>query len=349
MTTPISKRSLLPLLALLSLAAGCTSFKQDAHEVLVRDPQVGRYGDPAPAAGHAKRHWEFAAMSENAYQEGRAAAAAERQRFQRVLTYDNALTKEGFEAACQDERRALPLPGWRRWEFLSADLQQRMLHEGMYLEVLEREADPHTIAVVFEGTNFSELPDWKANLRWFLRFIPGFKDQYTLVAADVAAEFLAEVERRSERYRLSPSEGAAGGLRLAASGKPIRIVATGHSLGGGLAQHFAYVFKQREALQPSGPKVAEVFAFDPSPVTGWFSAPDPPRSYNAAGLVVNRMFEHGEVLAYLRLLTSRFAVSAANPAIWEYRYNFDARTNLIRNHSMRRLACGLAMAAEPWR
>ena len=68
------------------------------------------------------------------------------------------------------------------------------------LIVLEREADPHTIAVVFEGTNFSELPDWNANLRWFLRFIPGFKDQYTLVAADVAdtaARLQAALPRRA--------------------------------------------------------------------------------------------------------------------------------------------------------
>lgn len=125
------------------------------------------------------------------------------------------------------------------------------------------------------------------------------------------------------------------------------FVATGHSLGGGLVQYFAYAFKQ-EPTESRGPKVSEVFAFDPSPVTGWFSVPDPPRSYNAEDLVVNRVFEHGEVLSYIRLLTSRFAVSSKNPAIWEYRYNFDTDANIIGNHSMRRLACGLTRLAQPW-
>jgi pimeloyl-ACP methyl ester carboxylesterase len=172
-----------------------------------------------------------------------------------------------------------------------------MLKEGMYLEVLERRDEPHTIVVVFEGTNFSELPDWQANLRWFLRFIPGFKDQYTLAAQDVAREFFDVISSMPAEYR---TEYASGRL-LSAAGKLIRIVTAGHSLGGGLAQHFAYAFKQ-EPLQNQGPKVSEVFAFDSSPVTGWFSVSDPPRSYNAKGLMVNRIFEHGEILAYIRRL-----------------------------------------------
>lgn len=337
------KAGIVGALALLLALVGCVSFSQDSHEVLIRDPKVGHYSDPSPAKATARLHWEFAAMSENAYQEGRASAAAKRTNFQRSLNYPIGFSKEAFDTACSDETQAIPLRNWRRWNFPSSELQTKMLREGMYLEVLERDEDPHTIVVVFEGTNFSELPDWKANLRWFLRFIPGFKDQYTLSAGDVAAEFHDEIASRIRKKEIT----LRAGKLYSSSGRPIRIVATGHSLGGGLAQYFAYAFRQ-EPTDSMGPKVSEVFAFDPSPVTGWFSASDPPRSYNAAGLIVSRMFEHGEVLAYIRLLTSRLAVSAENPAIWEYRYNFSAKTNLIKNHSMRRLACGLAQAAQPW-
>jgi hypothetical protein len=342
MFTGTTRKLSIPL-SLFLILGGCASFNQDAHEVLVRDPKIGSYSPPLPAEYSAKTHWEYAVMSENAYQEGRASVAANRTEFQRTLRYSDVFSKEAFDTACLDESKAIPLRGWQKWDFPSPALQARMLGEGMYLEVLERQDDPHTIVVVFEGTNFSELPDWKANLHWFLRFIPGFKDQYTLTANEVANEFLTAITVKSEKYRTRDVSGKL----ISAAGKPIKLVATGHSLGGGLAQHFAYAFKQ-VPQDGQGPKVSEVFAFDSSPVTGWFSTSDPPRSYNANGLLVNRIFEHGEVLAFIRLLTSRLAVSSENPAIWEYRYNFDPETNIVRNHSMRRLACSLANAAQPW-
>lgn len=341
--TPKSKIGMFNALLSLLMLGGCASFGQDANEVLIRDPKVGHYSEPSPAIDAARIHWEFAAMSENAYQEGRASVAAKRSEFQRSLSYSNEISKEAFDAACRDETLAIPLRNWKKWDFPSAPLQMRMLREGMYLEVLERDEDPHTIVAVFEGTNFSELPDWKANLRWFLRFIPGYRDQYTIAAGDVADEFYDEIASRIKKNQAVLREGKL----YSSSGHPVSIVATGHSLGGSLAQHFAYTFRQ-EPVDSMGLKVSEVFAFDPSPVTGWFSAADPPRTYNATNLIVNRMFEHGEVLSYLRLLTSRLAVSEENPAIWEYRYNFKKEVNVIKNHSMRRLACGLIQAARPW-
>ena len=148
--------------------------------------------------------------------------------------------------------------------------------------------------MVFEGTNFTDLPDWQANLRWFLRFIPGYEDQYTITAKAVAQEFHDYLYAHPDRYQISDNVTALKD----ATGDPIRIVSTGHSLGGGLAQHFAYNFKQSSAAA-TGPRVAAVYAFDPSPVTGWFSSPDPPRSHNATDLQIYRIFEHGEVLPVL--------------------------------------------------
>jgi hypothetical protein len=322
---------------------GCTNFHQGVDEVLVRDPSIGHYGEPMPAAKQARRQWEFAALSENAYQEGRASVRAKGTELGRSLIYRTEVSQAAFESACKDESLALPSTGWNRWDFPSTKLQQRMLKEGMYVEVLEQSINPRTIAVVFEGTNFTELPDWKANLRWFLRFIPGYQDQYIIASKYLAEEFYDIIMSPTGPYRINPLTRQLETTQ----GDPIKIVATGHSLGGGLAQHFAYTFKQ-PANEPYGPKIDEVFAFDPSPVTGWFSAKSPPRDYNATGLRIHRIFEHGEILAYIRLLTSRIAVTQENPAIWEYRYNFDSHFGMVGNHSMRHLACGLIGSAKPW-
>jgi hypothetical protein len=324
-----------PLLSMLVGLSGCTHFRQDAHQVLVREPDSGRYAPPADAAPHAKRQWVYAAMSDHAYEAARTRAFVDRN-----VAKPMASPEEEVKACGNQLPTRIP-PEWRAWQgFPSSELEADMRKKGLFLLVLEREQTPREIVVVFEGTNFLEMPDWGANFRWFLRFIPGFEDQYTYTATRVATEFFQRIRAHPDSYRVSDSDPVLRG----ADGSAIRIVSTGHSLGGGLAQHFAYTFKQASATA-TGPKVSEVYAFDPSPVTGWFSADDPPRSYNAAGLVIHRIFEHGEVLAYVRLVTSRLVTSHIDPAIWEYRYNFDPRANIIRNHSMRSLACGLARAA----
>lgn len=329
----------LSLLVLASLAGltSCANFNQNAHQVLVRNPAVGGgYGPPEDAASHARRQWVYAAMSDHAYEAARSRSATDRQ----VASPQEPLAVQ--VAACGgSDPPAIPAE-WTRWQgFPSAGLDAEMRKMGLFLLVLERETPPREIVVVFEGTNFSEIPDWRANLRWFLRFIPGYEDHYTLTAREVGKEFFQRIRSDASRYKVSGSDPV---LRHP-DGQPIRIVSTGHSLGGGLAQHFAYTFQQ-EPKTATGPRVSEVYAFDPSPVTGWFSAEDPPRTHNASGLVIHRIFEHGEVLAYVRLITSRLASSRVDPAIWEYRYNFDSRANIIRNHSMRSLACGLERAAK---
>ena len=70
------------------------------------------------------------------------------------------------------------------------------------------------------------------------------------------------------------------------------------------------------------------------------------RNYTATKLRINRIFEHGEVLAFIRFFTSRLVPDGDFPVKWEYRYNFDPKANIVRNHSMRSLACGLYRAAH---
>jgi hypothetical protein len=77
-----------------------------------------------------------------------------------------------------------------------------------------------------------------------------------------------------------------------------------HSLGGGLAQEFAYSL-------PVGtfdaPRATKVYAFDPSPATGFLSVKRATRNENKKGLKTDRIYERGEVLAILRSITNENA------------------------------------------
>jgi hypothetical protein len=315
--------------------SGCATMNQKTDEVLVRDPQAGVYSAPVKASIHAKDQWVYAAMSEWVYEQAN---------LRKLQDMNQPAPKQTTEkiAVCDGAQAPEIPPEWAKWtNFPSADAEKTMRDLGLYLEVYERTVSPREIVVVFEGTDFSSLKDWFSNLRWFLRFIPSHEDQYTMTANRISKEFFDHLRAPQNGYQVSETSAQ---LR-SNNGEPINIIAAGHSLGGGLAQHFAYTFKQATP-QSRGPKVSRVYAFDTSPVTGWFSSERPQRDYNAEGLQIQRIFEHGEILAYVRLLTSRLAISRENPSIWEYRYNFDEDWHLVGNHSMRKLACGLAQAAQ---
>jgi surfactin synthase thioesterase subunit len=81
--------------------------------------------------------------------------------------------------------------------------------------------------------------------------------------------------------------------------KSATLFSTGHSLGGGLAHEFAYSLPRADI-----PRVSKVFAFDPSPVTGYYSVGKSLRAENSENLLIDRIYERGEVLAYLRSLTN---------------------------------------------
>lgn len=52
----------------------------------------------------AKEQWEYAALSENAYREGRGNVRAKRDEFVRSLTYGAQMTQAALQAACTDHR-----------------------------------------------------------------------------------------------------------------------------------------------------------------------------------------------------------------------------------------------------
>ncbi len=196
--------------------------------------------------------------------------------------------------------------------------EERVDHpsSGLYYEVWEntRNAAAAQVAIVYRGTAFTSLRDWRSNLRWFLRFLPG-EDQYDLVRKQVPGI----VARARQRH-----------------GETLSVVTTGHSLGGGLAQQAAYAH----------PEIKCVYAFDPSPVTGFYSVPAPDRNRNRVGIIVHRIYEHGEIVAYARYILKKIMpLSLRDARIIEVRLDL-RRGGAVAQHTMATLALDLTAAAK---
>jgi hypothetical protein len=69
-----------------------------------------------------------------------------------------------------------------------------------------------------------------------------------------------------------------------------RIVAVGHSLGGGLARHAAY----------QNSRISRVYTFNTSPVAAWSFVDQQRRERNVKGLEIENVVERGELLSVVR-------------------------------------------------
>ena len=284
---------------------------QDPATALIRLPGHRTYGVPVPASQPARVEWEFALLSALAYP-----------------PHDRERTPDGYP----DFSLLLKERGWRPWDhFPTGALRDRADQVNLGVRVWQSSSDPAVVVVAFRGTLFRKLESWNANLRWLLRFIPGHYDAYSEIVGDFCPAFIEEYGRRMNQV---------GGEAL--RNPRVRLYATGHSLGGGLAQQFAY------ALPPSAvvPRVTQVYAFDPSPVTGYYSVEPKTRDKNAETLRIERTFEQGETLSYVRsALNLVYKPTATQPAITGVRYHFFKSWNPFFNHSMQRLAAELLRAS----
>jgi pimeloyl-ACP methyl ester carboxylesterase len=210
-------------------------------------------------------------------------------------------------AVCAEAKDA-EAEGWRYIAEWPTVLEHEHNFEGMVFSVWWRETDEPgraEIGVAFRGTDFKSPADWRTNLRWFL---PG-RDQYN-VLAEIVPHVIDHAKQHIGRWAAEHRQPGFGRFR---------IVSTGHSLGGGLAQLFAY----------KSTEVNAAVVFDSSPVTGFHSCVSDTEVN--CHVPVWRVYERGEVLSYLRSFTRQFYPLSEN--ITEIEFDL-LGGNPIVNHSM---------------
>jgi len=224
-----------------------------------------------------------------------------------------ALSLEDF---CKDgqENQALYRPDdWKLIELKSInDKKSDHKNLGLEIEVFKKKLSTGKFAIlfVFRGTDFEEKEDWTSNLRWFLRFFSRKSDQYDEVKK-LIPDILEEILDKDNAIE--------------------SFSATGHSLGGGLAQLAGY----------TSPRISTVYAFDSSPVTGFYDFNADERKTNARGMKIYRIYEHGEILAYLRLIMKfLYPIAKENPDIVQVRFNLLTK-NIVTQHGIHKLGCKL--------
>lgn len=227
-------------------------------------------------------------------------------------------TEEGLLEEC---RSRLAREHWRRIDHYTGVPGQPS--EGLYFEVWERKIrSQHEVVFAFRGTNLKEWADWRSNLRWFrfLRRTHQKDDQY-----DVARREVLKIHKR---------------LRAQPGGDKIKFSTTGHSLGGGLAQHAFYACL---------PQMNRTVVFDTSPVTGFMDLPKAQRlkfhqmTYRETFPYyrVLRVHENGEILEYIRRFTQTFY--REDSMIRAVEVEVEHGGSSINKHSMARLTRGILM------
>ncbi len=195
--------------------------------------------------------------------------------------------------------------------------------KSFYYEIWELETTPQkkNIAIVFRGSTAS-WDDWRTNFRWFRIFDNKTYDHYDQLN-EISKDLIKTIQNHPNNQ-----------------GKELTFIATGHSLGGGLAQFLAYAV----------PEVELVLAFNSSPVTGYFDLEKSRRIANSKNLHVYRIHESGEALSYVRdammLLYPLSLFSTKDPAMVKIRFSFYTGRNLVFQHGIEEIAKNLISLKE---
>lgn len=183
---------------------------------------------------------------------------------------------------------------------------------GLYYEtyVLEREGKIVKAVIAFRGTENrlgQTFRDWRSNISAFFGFEP---EQYA-----------------AARQRLPTLIKALRESFIKHDGKP-RIYATGHSLGGGLAQQAGYMSTD----------IFEVFTFNTSPVTNWSHLALDGEVRNAYP-IIHRVYHGGEFLENARFVST--SVTNARFGRHDVGVQLDMRSP-VGGHSIQLMACEFA-------
>jgi hypothetical protein len=284
-----------------------SAYRQGLHEVVLREPGQRLLGPPKSDSEEAKKDLVFAWMSQAVYGKG------EGRKNHQIPT-------------CQDAETALGTLDWIQWPQFYEGQIPNIDKSHLRVQIWYRKASAQVV-VAFGGTDPHSAKDWESNFRWF---IPFRNDEYTKIVGDFGPAFRDEFLKRKKQKEFAFLDHAT-------------LYATGHSLGAGLAQQFAYALPVDSGV----PRVTQVFAFDPTPVTGFSSVDKMTRELNEKSLSIDRIYERREILANLRAITNFFhKPSAYQPTIRQVRYNLFPTINIVSGHSMPELACQLDKDAQ---
>lgn len=124
------------------------------------------------------------------------------------------------------------------WKKINIKFEEyRPPRKGKWLEGLKvdsyykKEDGVVYVGIVFRGTRFTKWKDWYSNANWITRFVPFVHNAYkqTLLQVNPYVEAIEEYLKK-----IAMEEGE------------VKFTATGHSLGGGLAQQAAYASEKIE-------------------------------------------------------------------------------------------------------
>lgn len=300
---------ILVLMALLVLS-GCESLGQQSCRVFKREGTDGILKDGGRASEAAREHLPYVWASIAAYQKP---------------------PPKQLENCPTDAERVLQTE-WVAWEEIPRLIQtdtrlaKDMADAHLRVRVYSNQR-LNTVIVAFGGTD--SMKDMVANLRWFL---PKDVDQYYVLRTKFVPAFkeLWDAKKTSQKFAWISSA---------------KLVSTGHSLGGGLAQGFAYAAR---ALRLP---IERAVVFNPSPVSGKRDV----LNYRelAPFISVERIYNRGEVLAGIRAAFNVTMKPGPEDAKFtDYRYAFDWKwyTNFthgfFKAHALYPLACNMTKAAQ---
>jgi hypothetical protein len=210
---------------------------------------------------------------------------------------------------CDPSDLELPEP-WSELFNSNRLLNAEELESGLEFHVVQNPGKK-SLAILFRGTDFSSGPDWRANLHWITRFLPG-EDQYDIIER-LTGRIFAEAEK------------------LVPAAKGWQWLGVGHSLGGGLATHMAY----------ANCRFFSAIVFDPSPVVA--SEITHGGCFHCSPHIL-RIYERGEALAYVRSVNRILVPNSENTK--EFALSTVSNLNPVVNHSMKKFDIGLSLIAQ---
>ncbi|MDO1475518.1 lipase family protein [Comamonas thiooxydans] len=312
--------------------SGCKSFQQTSEQAMYRAPGKRLLDESVDVGIPARLHWQYAWLSVASYNAIVDLPGEKEPLGSHTRAGPVSIELDEKLVTCEAPEKELWKAGWKRispiWPAPSDEIYSVLQRTHTRVQVWENR-DQRILAISFGGTD--GRIDWRSNLRWF---IPESEDEYSIVAKRVSQDFVNEFKKRAQQ----PENAYLRNMKLHA---------TGHSLGGGLAQQFAYALP----ADPDGvvPRVSRVYAFDSSPVTGHGDVAETTLAANVEGMQIDRIYERGEILAAARAFTGLFLVpSSKNPSIRGVRYMFFWKSPIgaVSSHSMPRLACHLQHAKD---